>query len=125
MVEVLKVDPFSQLSQLHQSLEEMAQTVAGLENDMLDVLKENTELKVENQLLRDKLSKMDKTKAPVEAKSQSGLKSLKDIYNTGFHICNPYYGSHREAGEDCMFCLDILDNFVNPGPKPHKGRKDA
>ncbi|MCT7830624.1 MAG: DNA replication initiation control protein YabA, partial [Lactobacillus iners] len=26
-----------------------------------------------------------------------------------------YYGSHRDQGEDCMFCLDILDNFVNHG----------
>lgn len=121
MLEVLKVDPFSQLSQLHQSLEEMSKTVAGLENDMLDVLKENTELKVENQLLHEKLSKLDKNKAPVAEKSQAGLKSLKNIYDSGYHICNPYYGSHRESGEDCMFCLDILDNFVNPTRKSNKG----
>ena len=98
------MDPFSQLSQLQQNLQAMTKTVAGLENDMLEVLKENTELKVENQLLR-------------ESKSQAGLKSLRNIYDSGYHICNMYYGSHRESGEDCMFCLDILDNFVNHGQK--------
>lgn len=53
------MDPFSQLSQLQQNLQAMTKTVAGLENDMLEVLKENTELKVENQLLRQKISKLD------------------------------------------------------------------
>jgi regulator of replication initiation timing len=111
------VDPFSQLSQLQQNLQAMTKTVAGLENDMLEVLKENTELKVENQLLREKISKLDANKEPAESKSQAGLKSLRNIYDSGYHICNMYYGSHRESGEDCMFCLDILDNFVNHGQK--------
>ena len=98
------MDPFSQLSQLQHNLQAMTKTVAGLENDMLEVLKENTELKVENQLLREKISKLDANKEPAENKSQAGLKSLRN-------------GSHRESGEDCMFCLDILDNFVNHGQK--------
>ncbi|MCT7764521.1 MAG: initiation control protein YabA [Lactobacillus iners] len=75
----------------------MTNTVENLEIEMLDILKENTELKVENQLLREK------------------MKSLRNIYDSGYHICNMYYGSHRDQGEDCMFCLDILDNFVNHG----------
>ena len=102
------MDPFSQLSQLQQNLQAMTKTVAGLENDMLEVLKENTELKVENQLLREKISKLDANKEPAESKSQAGLKSLRNIYDSGYH---------RESGEDCMFCLDILDNFVNHGQK--------
>lgn len=117
---MFRVDPFSQLSQLQQSLKAMTKTVSGLENDMLDVLKENTELKVENQLLREKVSKLDKKNDSPVAKSQAGLKSLRNIYNSGYHICNMYYGSHRDEGEDCMFCLDILDNFVNHGQKPKK-----
>ncbi|EFO70624.1 hypothetical protein HMPREF9211_1546 [Lactobacillus iners LactinV 01V1-a] len=40
---------------------------------------------------------------------------MRNIYDSGYHICNMYYGSHRDQGEDCMFCLDILDNFVNHG----------
>ena len=70
------MDPFSQLSQLQQSLKAMTKTVSGLENDMLDILKENTELKVENQLLREKIAKLDKKSENPAGKSQAGLKSL-------------------------------------------------
>ncbi|MCT7831082.1 MAG: DNA replication initiation control protein YabA, partial [Lactobacillus iners] len=37
----------------------MTNTVENLEIEMLDILKENTELKVENQLLREKINKLD------------------------------------------------------------------
>lgn len=37
-------------------MEKMTKTIESLENDILETLKENTELKVENQLLREKLS---------------------------------------------------------------------
>ena len=113
------MDPYSQLDDLHHSLTVMTKTVAKLENDILDTLKENTELKVENQLLREKINKL--TKSPKAAKkAQPGLQSLNSIYNSGYHICNMYYGSHRESGNDCMFCLDILDNFVDSGDRDAK-----
>ena len=48
--------------------------------------KENTELKVENQLLREKISKLDANKEPAENKSQAGLKSLRNIYDSGYHM---------------------------------------
>lgn len=106
-----KMDPYSKLQQLHDSMEKMTKTIESLENDMLDTLKENTELKVENQLLREKLDKLTAKKGESVAKNQSGLQSLRQIYNSGYHICNMYYGSHRDPSSDCMFCLDILDNF--------------
>ncbi|ARD07388.1 DNA replication initiation control protein YabA [Lactobacillus amylolyticus] len=105
------MDPYSKLQQLHDSMEKMTKTIESLENDMLDTLKENTELKVENQLLREKLDKLTAKRGEPVAKTQSGLESLKQIYNSGYHICNMYYGSHRDPSSDCMFCLDILDNF--------------
>lgn len=92
-------------------MEKMTKNIESLENDMLDTLKENTELKVENQLLREKLDKLTAKRGEPVAKTQSGLESLKQIYNSGYHICNMYYGSHRDPSSDCMFCLDILDNF--------------
>lgn len=111
------MDPFTQLSQLQQSLKAMTKTVDALQNQMLDTLQENTELKVENQLLREKINKLEKKNDSPAVKSQAGLNSLRNIYNSGYHICNMFYGSHREAGEDCLLCLDILDNFVNHGQK--------
>ena len=106
-----KMDPYSKLQQPHDSMEKMTKTIEGLENDMLDTLKENTELKVENQLLREKLDKLTEKRDVPVAKIKSGLESLRQIYNSGYHICNMYYGSHRDPSSDCMFCLDILDNF--------------
>lgn len=104
------MDSYTELRQLRLNLEAMIKTINGLENDMLDTLKENTELKVENQLLHEKVDKLTK-KGDHETKSQSGLESLRKIYDSGYHICNMYYGTHRDPSSDCMFCLDILDNF--------------
>lgn len=106
------MDPYSQLKQLHKSMMQMTKTTEQLENKMLETLKENTELKVENRLLREKLDKVTTNKREAKAvKSQSGLATLRQIYNSGYHICNMYYGSPRDPNSDCMFCLDILDNF--------------
>lgn len=110
------MDPYSKLQQLHNAMAKMTKTVASLENNILETLKENTELKVENQLLREKLNKLTTKKWQTPSKPQSGLRSLRQIYNSGYHICNMYYGSPRDPSSDCMFCLDILDNF---GEKKH------
>lgn len=100
----------------------MNKTIAGLENDILETLKENTELKVENQLLHEKLDKLMANHPAPETKTQSGLESLKKIYVSGYHICNMYYGSHRDPDADCMFCLDILDNFGEKKGAKKEGR---
>ncbi|MGQ5709875.1 DNA replication initiation control protein YabA [Lactobacillus sp. PSON] len=106
------MDSYSKLKRLHDSMEKMTKTVESLENDILETLKENTELKVENKLLREKLDKLTQvSKNEPVVKTQSGLESIKQIYDSGYHICNMYYGSHRDPNADCMFCLDILDNF--------------
>ncbi|MCO6528667.1 MULTISPECIES: DNA replication initiation control protein YabA [Lactobacillus] len=104
------MDSYSKLQQLHESMVRMTKTIESLENSILDTLKENTELKVENQLLREKMDKLNAANNG-SIKNQSGLESLRQIYNSGYHICNMYYGSHRDPSSDCMFCLDILDNF--------------
>lgn len=117
------MDPYTELRRLKSNLEAMLKTVNGLENDMLDTLKENTELKVENQLLHDKLDKLTATKGDHITKMQSGLESLRKIYDSGYHICNMYYGTHRDPNSDCIFCLDILDNFGTKTRGFHAGTK--
>ena len=56
---MFKVDSYSKLEQLHDSMVSMTKTIESLENSILETLKENTELKVENQLLREKMDKMN------------------------------------------------------------------
>lgn len=104
------MDPYSKLKQVRDSLDKTGKTIESLQNDMLEILKENTELKVENKLLHEQLNKMTKQGEPV-VKTQSGLESLRQIYNSGYHICNTYYGHHRDPNTGCMLCMDILDNF--------------
>ena len=70
----------------------------------------------------EKLDKLTANQAAPETKTQSGLESLKKIYDSGYHICNMYYGSHRDPSADCMFCLDILDNFGEKKGKKKDGR---
>lgn len=119
---MFRLDPYSKLKKIEETTENMTKTIASLENDILETLKENTELKVENQLLHEKLNKLTANQPAPETKTQSGLESLKKIYDSGYHICNMYYGSHRDPSADCMFCLDILDNFGEKKGKKKDGR---
>src|SRR5699024_77180 len=119
---VFRMNPYSKLKKIEETTENMTKTIASLENDILETLKENTELKVENQLLHEKLDKLTANQPAPETKTQSGLESLKKIYDSGYHICNMYYGSHRDPSADCMFCLDILDNFGEKKGKKKDGR---
>ena len=105
------MDPYSKLQQLQQQMERMVKSISSLQQEVLETLKGNTELKVENQLLREKLDKMSVNRPEHEGKTPSGIETLKQIYKSGYHICNMYYGTHKDPSADCMFCLDILDNF--------------
>ncbi len=98
----------------------MIPTVEGLQNDLLEALKENTELKIENQLLREKVENLSAKQKPKV--KQDGLAGLRKIYQSGFHICNMYYGSHRLENEECVFCLSILDHNHN-GSEKNKNAK--
>ena len=101
------MDPYSKLQQLQQQMERMVKSISSLQQEVLETLKENTE----NQLLREKLDKMSVNRPEHEGKTPSGIETLKQIYKSGYHICNMYYGTHKDPSADCMFCLDILDNF--------------
>ena len=65
------MDPYTKLQQLQQQMERMLKSMDSLQQEVLESLKENTELKVENQLLREKLDKL--TVKEHEGKSQSGM----------------------------------------------------
>ncbi|MEJ6348155.1 MULTISPECIES: initiation control protein YabA [Holzapfeliella] len=102
-------EPYQQFDELLKKMQLMTSSMESLNESILDTLKENTELKVENQLLRDKINQIENHEEPVKAAPKmNALKNLEEIYNSGYHVCNMYYGSHRQEQEDCMFCLDLL-----------------
>ncbi|MDO4911949.1 MAG: DNA replication initiation control protein YabA [Lactobacillus sp.] len=105
------MDPYTKLQEIREAMTQLSSTMATLEGDLLNTLKENTELKVENQLLREKLNKLEQNSKV--KKVNRGFESLNKIYQSGYHICNTYYGSHRDPNSDCIFCLQILDNMDN------------
>lgn len=86
----------------------MITTVEQIQNDLLDTMRENTELKIENKMLREKFDIID-DQMDLEQSSPVEYVDLAKIYQSGFHVCNIYYGMHRLENEDCVFCLDILD----------------
>ncbi|QBP18830.1 DNA replication initiation control protein YabA [Acetilactobacillus jinshanensis] len=76
------------------------------------ILEENSELKIENQHLRAVLGKKHRAvekktpkKGPQLTKSRQNLLKL---YNQGFHVCNQFFGKHRDKNENCLFCNKIL-----------------
>ncbi|APT19279.1 DNA replication initiation control protein YabA [Amylolactobacillus amylophilus DSM 20533 = JCM 1125] len=121
MLKVNKLtDPYTQLDQVLNNLHTMITTVEGLQNDLLEALRENTELKIENKLLREKFNNIPEKH---QEKTQDGMSGLKEIYQSGYHICNMYYGSHRVENEDCIFCLDIFDHQRGAGKKNNANSK--
>lgn len=90
----------------------MITTVEQLQSEMLETMRENTELKIENKMLRDKFETVE-DQYVIDDKSPEDYIDLEKIYQSGFHVCNIYYGMHRPENEDCVFCLDILDQHQN------------
>jgi regulator of replication initiation timing len=82
-----------------------------LREALTDVMEENAELRIENQHLHDFIDEHKddvsvENHAPRISKSR---KNLENLYNEGFHVCNQFYGSHREDNESCIFCNEILN----------------
>ena len=73
------MDPYSKLKKIEETTENMTKTIASLENDILETLKENTELKVENQLRHEKRDKLTANQPAPDTKTPSGVESLKKI----------------------------------------------
>ncbi|MFC3931342.1 DNA replication initiation control protein YabA [Streptococcus dentapri] len=87
-------------------MENFAQ-VELVKKKMQEIIEENTQLRIENTKLRERLFDVDKKEAP-KASSQ-GLENLESIYEDGFHVCNNDYGKRRDDNEDCLFCMELLN----------------
>lgn len=95
-------------AQTHLMLNKFAVLRAG----MTKVLEKNTELKIENQKLRAMLGEEQRqltqaTKGQ-SADTQKARQNLAKLYQQGFHICNQFFGKHRDPHENCLFCNEIL-----------------
>lgn len=83
-----------------------------LREGLADVMEENAELRIENQHLHDFIAERkndDEASDNHETRLSKSRKNLENLYNEGFHVCNQFYGSHREDNESCIFCNEILN----------------
>ncbi|GAA6237311.1 MULTISPECIES: DNA replication initiation control protein YabA [Apilactobacillus] len=84
-----------------------------LREGLAEVLEENAELKIENQHLHEFIEEQKIDDKNVESIKEPRLsksrKNLEKLYNEGFHVCNQFYGTHREDNESCIFCNEILN----------------
>lgn len=83
-----------------------------LREGLADVMEENAELRIENQHLHDFIAErknVDEASDNHEPRLSKSRKNLENLYNEGFHVCNQFYGSHREDNESCIFCNEILN----------------
>lgn len=68
-------------------------------------------LEEENARLKSELARYvgingDEGLEVIQENSFSGLDSLVNLYDRGFHICNLYFGGIRQ--EDCLFCSALM-----------------
>lgn len=73
-----------------------------------EVFEENARLRIENTALREHLSQLVVEEKHSLKSSTRGKEYVESIYEEGFHVCNDFYGQHRENKEDCAFCMELL-----------------
>ena len=93
-----------EFNELEAQLRNVSLKVNSLQQKMISLIQENDRLNLENKQLL-KLNKEEKKN------SSNSLKKLDELYAAGFHICREQYGEHREPDEQCIFCLELLDNI--------------
>lgn len=101
-----KKDLFDALEGFSQELMVTLAEVEAIKKHLREVVEENTQLRLENDKLRERLGEVEET-TPVH-KVRQGRNNLEKIYHDGFHICTFSYGQRRENDEECMFCDELL-----------------
>ena len=102
-----KKELFDAFDDLTQNLMVTLAEADTLKKQFQQLIEENTQLRIENTKLRERLGQLEHEK---QAKnSTQGKEHLESIYKDGFHICNSFYGQRRENEEECMFCQELLD----------------
>ena len=102
-----KNELFTAFDDVSNNLMENFAQVELMKKKMQEIMEENSQLRLENAKLRERLSDVDE-KMPAKSSSQ-GRGNLESIYEDGFHVCNNDYGKRRDDNEDCLFCMKLLN----------------
>ncbi|AMB99222.1 hypothetical protein AWM75_04015 [Aerococcus urinaehominis] len=118
-------DVTAELNDMQASLDLMQANLDKLNQSWQEVAVNNRDLETENRYLRERLQELtllyetslqdqvvNSGPVSVPSKENEGLSkarlNLKNIYDDGFHICNEFYGQKREAGTECLLCVNKL-----------------
>ncbi|UXR49907.1 DNA replication initiation control protein YabA [Staphylococcus simulans] len=111
------------LLRLETNVKQLYQDTAELKTITMQLIEENVALEVENKHLKQLIGRSQETgtestdvsdKPEQKSKEKkkprlSSKENLAILYQQGFHICKgDLFGKHRN-GEDCLFCLQTLE----------------
>ncbi|MGT2950432.1 DNA replication initiation control protein YabA [Streptococcus cuniculi] len=101
-----KKEIFDALDGFSQQLLVTLAEVEAIKKHLRGVIEENTDLRLENSKLRERLEKDDREQ---NRTANFGKENLENIYEDGFHICTFSYGQRRDNDEPCLFCEELLN----------------
>lgn len=98
-----KEEILGSLNRLEVDLADTYAIIGTMKDFLNDTLTENTQLRLENERLRDRIEELESS-----TKVKKSVDSLQKIYDEGFHVCRTYYGKVLENGENCLLCQEVL-----------------
>ena len=102
-------DLYDEFETITNQLNDISQKVMILKKELSKTLEEKEELKIENQNLRKHLEKKGYEDQDYNGNELSYSRlNLEILYHEGFHVCRPFYGTHRGSNKECLFCDDVL-----------------
>ena len=104
-----KREIFDALDGFSQDLFQTIAEVDAIKTHLKTVIEENTNLRLENEKLRQRLAQIQaQEEVDTQAVKTKGRDGLEEIYLDGFHICNAFYGQRLDKEGTCMLCDELL-----------------
>ncbi|WP_125714414.1 initiation control protein YabA [Companilactobacillus kedongensis] len=102
-------DLYDEFETISNQLNNLNDRLESLKEQLSKSLEEKEELEMENQNLRKHLEKLGYEDKDFGANGLSTSRlNLEKLYLKGFHVCQPFYGSHRKEDEECVFCQGVI-----------------
>lgn len=105
-----KREIYDELKGMDAQLSQVSDRFSHLYESLNDLVEKNSELLIENQHLRDRISEIENKNDDADSDEHlsSSRKNLENLYNEGFHVCSQFYGKRRDDDESCIFCTNVI-----------------